>query len=283
MKVLINLLKFIFITILTICLITLCAITIASSTVLNKNYVMQKLEETDFYSGTYKLVESNFENYIYQSGLDEEVLNNICTQDKVKNDINIMLDNIYNGTNKTIDTTEISTNLNANIDKLGIKTKQNEKAINEFVNHICNEYTDTLVHSQYENKINNVYKKAINGLNKIYNVLLIILAVDFIAILVVNNKKVSKDFQDCGIALMATSIFGIAGCQIVQAKVNIQGIKIFNDVFSNSLVTIMQDVFNKITSLSLGMLVVAIFVVAIYVAVVIKKETKENIKAEREM
>lgn len=159
MKVLINLLKFIFITILTICLITLCAITIASSTVLNKNYVMQKLEETDFYSGTYKLVESNFENYIYQSGLDEEVLNNICTQDKVKNDINIMLDNIYNGTNKTIDTTEISTNLNANIDKLGIKTKQNEKAINEFVNHICNEYTDTLVHSQYENKINNVYKK----------------------------------------------------------------------------------------------------------------------------
>lgn len=283
MKVLINLLKFIFITILTICLITLCAITIASSTVLNKNYVMQKLEETDFYSGTYKLVESNFENYIYQSGLDEEVLNNICTQDKVKNDINIMLDNIYNGTNKTIDTTEISTNLNANIDKLGIKTKQNEKAINEFVNHICNEYTDTLVHSKYENKINNVYKKAINGLNKIYNVLLIILAVDFIAILVVNNKKVSKDFQDCGIALMATSIFGIAGCQIVQAKVNIQGIKIFNDVFSNSLVTIMQDVFNKITSLSLGMLGVAIFVVAIYVAVVIKKETKENIKAEREM
>lgn len=128
-----------------------------------------------------------------------------------------------------------------------------------------------------------MYKKAINGLNKIYNVLLIILAVDFIAILVVNNKKVSKDFQDCGIALMATSIFGIAGCQIVQAKVNIQGIKIFNDVFSNSLVTIMQDVFNKITSLSLGMLVVAIFVVAIYVAVVIKKETKENIKAEREM
>ena len=283
MKVLINLLKFIFITILTICLIALGAITIASSTVLNKNYVMQKLEETDFYSGTYKLVESNFENYIYQSGLDENVLKDICTQEKVKTDINIMLSNIYDGTNKTIDTTEISTNLNANIDELGIKTKQNEKAINEFVNHICNEYTDTLVHSKYENKINNVYKKAINGLNKIYNVLLIILAVDFIAILVVNNKKVSKDFQDCGIALMATSIFGIAGCQIVQAKVNIQGIKIFNDVFSNSLVTIMQDVFNKITSLSLGMLGVAIFVVAIYVAVVIKKETKENIKAEREM
>ncbi len=283
MKVLINLLKFIFITILTICLIALGAITIASSTVLDKNYVMQKLEETDFYSGTYKLVESNFEKYIYQSGLDEEVLKSICTEDKVKNDINLMLSNIYDGTNKTIDTTEISTNLNANIDKLGIKTKQNEKAINEFVNHICNEYTDTLVHSKYENQINNVYKKAINGLNKIYNVLLIVLAVDFIIILAINNKKVSKDLQDCGITMMATSIFGIAGCQIVQAKVNIQGIKVFNDVFSNSLVTIIQDVFNKLTSLSVGLLVIAIVVIAIYSAIKANKSTKENIETGREM
>ena len=283
MKVLINLLKFIFITILTICLIALGVITIASSTVLDKNYVMQKLEETDFYSGTYKLVESNFENYIYQSGLDEEVLKSICTEDKVKNDINLMLANIYDGTNKTIDTTEISTNLNANIDKLGIKTKQNEKAINEFVNHICNEYTDTLVHSKYENQINDVYKKAINGLNKIYNIILIVLLVDFIAILAINNKKVSKDLQDCGIAIMAAAIFGIVGCQIVQAKVNIQGIKVFNDVFSNSLVTIIKDIFNKMTSLSLGMLMVAIVVIAIYISIKINKKTKENIETGREM
>lgn len=283
MKVLINLLKFIFITILTICLIALGVITIASSTVLDKNYVMQKIEETDFYSGTYKLVESNFENYIYQSGLDEDVLKSICTEDKVKNDINIMLSNIYDGTNKTIDTTEISTNLNANIDKLEIKTKQNEKAINEFVTHICNEYTDTLVHSKYENQINNVYKKAINNLNKVYNAILIVTVVDLILILIINNKKVSKNLQDFGIAMMATSIFGIAGCQIVQAKVNIQGIKIFNDVFSNSLVTIVQDVFNKFTSLPVGMLVIAIVVVGIYVAIVVSKKTKENIETGREM
>lgn len=283
MKVLINLLKFIFITILTICLIALGAITVASSTILDKNYVIQKLEETDFYSGTYKLVESNFEKYIYQSGLDEDVLKSICTEDKVKNDINLMLSNIYDGTNKTIDTTEISTNLNANINKLGIKTKQNEKAINEFVTHICNEYTDTLVHSKYENQINNVYKKAINNLNKVYNAILIVTVVDLILILVINNKKVSKDLQDFGITLMATSIFGIEGCQIVQAKVNIQGIKIFNDVFSNSLVTIIQDVFHKMISLSVGILVISIVAIGIYVARGVMKKTKENIETGKEM
>ena len=194
-----------------------------------------------------------------------------------------MLSNIYDGTNKTIDTTEISTNLNANIDKLGIKTKQNEKAINEFVTHICNEYTDTLVHSKYENQINNVYKKAINNLNKVYNAILIVTVVDLILILVINNKKVSKDLQDFGITLMATSIFGIEGCQIVQTKVNIQGIKIFNDVFSNSLVTIIQDVFHKMISLSVGILVISIVAIGIYVARGVMKKTKENIETGKEM
>lgn len=276
MKVLINLLKFIFITILTVCLIVLGIITIAFSTVLNKDYIMQKLEETDFYSGTYKLVESNFENYIYQSGLDEDVLKNICTEEKVKNDINIMISNIYDGANKTIDTTEISNNLNTNIDKLRIKNKQNESAINQFITHICNEYTDTLIHSKYENKINNQYKKVINILNKIYNIALIVTVVDFIAILIVNNKKVSKDMQCLGISLLSTAFFEIIGCQIVQAKVNIKGIKIFNDVFSNSLVTIIQNVINKINSLAMGTCIIAIVLIAIYVAVVIRKTVKEE-------
>lgn len=272
MKVLINLLKFIFITILAICLITLGTITIAFSTILDKNYIIQKLEETDFYSGTYKLVEENFENYIYQSGLDENVLKDICTQEKVKTDINIMLSNIYDGTNKTIDTTEIATNLNTNIDKLGIKTKQNENAINEFVTHICNEYTDTLVHSKYENQINNVYKKAINNLNKVYNIILIISVVDLIAIIIINKKKITKDLQHLGIAFMAISMFGITACQIIQDKVNIKGIKVFNDVFSNSLVTIIQDVLNKINTLSLGILIVGVIAIAIYSAILANKK-----------
>lgn len=275
MKVLTNLLKFILIMILTICMTAIGIITIAFSTVLNKDYVEQKLEETDFYSGLYKLVESNFENYIYQSGLDEEVLKDICSQDKVKSDINIMLANIYEGTNKKIDTTEISQNLNANIDKLNIKNTQNSSAINEFVKHICQEYTDTLVHSKYESEINRIYKKGTNILNEIYKISLVVLTIDGIVILIINKKKISKDFQHWGIALMATSAFEIISCQIISSKVNIKGIKIFNDIFSNSLVTIIQDVLNKINSLALGTCIIAIILLGIYVSIKVNKKTKE--------
>ena len=276
MKVLVNLLKFIFIMILTVAIIGLGLFAIAFSTVLNKDYVVQKLEETDFYSGTYKLVESNFENYIYQSGLDEEVLKEICSQDKVKKDINIMLNNIYSGTNQSIDTTEISEKLNANIDKSGIKNKQNESAINEFVKHICQEYTDTLVHSKYETEINKMYNKINTLLNKVYNTLLIVFFIDLILIIIINKKKISKDIQALGIALMSASMFQIVACQIITSNVDVKNIKIFNDVFSNCLVTIIQDVLNKINSLALGTCIFAVIILGIYVSKKVKKKTKDE-------
>lgn len=276
MKVLVNLLKFIFIMILTVAIIGLGLFAIAFSTVLNKDYVVQKLEETDFYSGTYKLVESNFENYIYQSGLDEEVLKEICSQDKVKKDINIMLNNIYSGTNQSIDTTEISEKLNANIDKSGIKNKQNESAINEFVKHICQEYTDTLVHSKYETEINKMYNKINTLLNKVYNTLLIVFFIDLILIIIINKKKISKDIQALEIALMSASMFQIVACQIITSNVDVKNIKIFNDVFSNCLVTIIQDVLNKINSLALGTCIFAVIILGIYVSIKVNKKTKDE-------
>ena len=206
-KVIETIIKIILIILLFVSIFAFGILNILSNTVFNQEYTLKKLEETNFYADTYKLVESNFENYIYQSGLDEEALKNICTEEKVKQDINIMLSNIYDGTNQEIDTTEIANNLNSNIDQLGIKNKQNESAIQQFVTHICDEYTDTLVHTKYETQINDIYKKAIEALDQIYEIILIVLAVDIIAIIAINNKKISKDIQHLGIALFATSAF----------------------------------------------------------------------------
>lgn len=275
MRIIKKIIKIIFSAILTISILLYILINLLSSTILKESYILSKLDQANFYQKVYEEVNSNFEKYIYQSGLDEDVLKDICSQDKVKSDINIMLANIYEGTNKKIDTTEISQNLNANIDKLNIKNTQNSSAINEFVNHICQEYTDTLVHSKYESEINRIYKKGTNILNEIYKISLVVLAIDGIVILIINKKKISKDFQHWGIALMATSAFEIISCQIISSKVNIKGIKIFNDIFSNSLVTIIQDVLNKINSLALGTCMIAIILLGIYVSIKVNKKTKE--------
>ncbi len=276
MKVLTNLLKFMVITILTISMVILGFISISFSTILNKNYIIQKLEETDFYSEMYKLVESNFENYIYQSGLDEEVLQNICTEEMVKNDINAMLSNMYNGTEQKVDTKKIEDNLNENIEKSGIKNGQNEGAIKQFVEHICDEYTNTLIHTKYETKINEMYIKIVENLNELYRITLTICVLDIIAIIMINKKKISKDIQYFGIALLATSFFDLSVWQIVMTKIDINGIKIFNDAFSKSLVNIIQEYIYQIASLALGTMVIGIIFISIYVTRVIMKASKNK-------
>ncbi len=274
MEILKNLLKFIFIAILTICMISIGMISIVFSTIFSKDYIMQKLEETNFYSDIYELVKSNFENYIYQSGLDEEVLDDICTEEKIKQDIQIMLSNIYNGTNQKIDTTEIANKLNGNIEKLGVKNRQNENAIQQFVTHICDEYTNTLIHTKYENKINEIYKKGTEILNKIYEIILVVFVIDIIAIIIINNKKISKDIQHIGIALLATSIFELSVWQIINLKVDIHGIKIFNDVFSKSVVVIIENTLGQVASLALGTIVIGAIFIIIYAA----RETYKSLK-----
>lgn len=276
MKVITNIIKFIVLTILTVCIVSVGIITIVSSTILDQSYIMQKLEETNFYSDTYELVKSNFENYIYQSGLDEEVLNDICTKEKVKQDLNLILTNIYQGTDKKIDTAEIANKLNANIDKLDIKNSKNSKAIEQFVTHICDEYTNTLIHTKYENDINEMYSKVTKLLDKLYNAIVIVIVVDIIILIIINIKKSRKIIQDLGIALLSTSVFNIIINNIVNSKVNIQGIKIFNDTFSNSIISIIQEVLEKILSFGIGALVISLILIAIYAGITAKTELQDK-------
>lgn len=278
MKVLLNIIKFIIITVLVICSIAMGILKIVSSTILEKEYIISKLEETNFYGETYELVKSNFENYIDQSGLDETVLNNICTKEKIKNDINIIVSNLYEGKDVNIDTTEIAQNLNNNIDNLKIKNTRNSKAIEQFVEQICKEYTETILHTKYENKVNQIYKEAKETIHLVYTACLMGIVISGLLVLVINFKKVSKDLQDIGITALATSAFNIIACKIVTSKINIEGIKIFNDTFSKAIVIIIKDVISKIKMLGLIELLIGMVLIIIYSIIVFAKSKNEQTK-----
>lgn len=280
MKIIANIARFILIAILTICIIAISAITIASSTILDKNYIVSKLKETNFYEEVYKLVESNFENYIYQSGLEETALNDVCSKEKVEQDINIMLSNIYEGTNKKIDTTQIKDNLNKNIDKLNVKNRRNSEAIDQFVKHICEEYENTLIHTEYENKIHSAYSKVITILNKVRTATIVAICIDIVLILIINIKQISKFVQAIGISALSSSIFGIVTCNIVTSKVDIQGIKIFNEAFSKTIVTIIQEIISKLQELSIIALIIAIVLIIIYSIIIVITKNKQNVETK---
>ena len=82
MKVGKKILNFIFVLVIALSFTFIGVKSVVFKTIFNKEYVLEQMETNNFYSETYKLVESGFENYIGQSGLDEEVIKNICKEDK---------------------------------------------------------------------------------------------------------------------------------------------------------------------------------------------------------
>ena len=281
MKIVINILKFIIMLILVVCILFFGIKNIVLSTIMDKDYVLNKLEETNFYSGTYELVESGFENYIAQSGLEEEVLNNICTEEKIKNDIGIIINNIYNGTNEEIDTTEIANNLNANIDKLDVRTSQNKSALDKFVQQICTEYKNTILNTKYENTIHEILNKTTNLLEKLQTIVTIVTIISVICLILLNIKNISKLVGNIGTVLLSSSVTILVVINLINANINISAIKLFNNVFSSSIVTILQDILSKVNKFGIIILITSIVVILINAIInFIKTNQKEEIKEE---
>ena len=276
MKVGKKILNFIFVLVIALSFTFIGVKSVVFKTIFNKEYVLEQMENNNFYSETYKLVESGFENYIGQSGLDEEVIKNICTEDKIKNDINIILSNIYEGTNEKIDTSEISNNLNSNIDKENVRTSSNSKAIDEFVEHICQSYKDTIISTSYENTINEKYSKITQKITKVQNILIIAIIISIIGVIALNVKDILKLLFWTESTVLSSAVMQLAITTVIKSKVNIDGIKIFNDAFSNIVVTIIKDILSKINIIAGKFIIVYFILVVIYAIIILSQKKEEN-------
>lgn len=266
MKVLNTVIKYIITIILAISMIAYFFIQIASSTILSEQYILSKLEETDYYNKIYESVKSNFENYIHQSGLEETVLENIVSKEKVRKDTKIIISNLYNGLEQKIDTQEIRDNLNNNIkETLGEQniTKTQQNSIDTFVDHICNEYTDTMSHFSYEKQINQVYQKVIKYIDLAKKVLLITIGLAILLLLVLNLKRIYKFVSLLGISLTTTGTFLVIVNLFINSKVKVQTITILNDAISDTVRSVLADILHMIMNNGSIMLITGILLIII--------------------
>ena len=266
MKALKTVIKYIITIILALSMIAYFFIQLASSTILSEQYILSKLEETDYYNKIYESVKSNFENYIHQSGLEETVLENIVSKEKVRKDTKIIISNLYDELEQKIDTQEIRDNLNNNIkETLGEQniTKTQQSSIDTFVDHICNEYTDTMSHFSYEKQINQYYQKAMQYINLAKKVLLITIGLAILLLLVLNLKRIYKFVLLLGISLTTTGTFLIIVNLFINSKVKVQTITILNDAISDTVRHVLADILHMIMNNGSIMLISGILLIII--------------------
>lgn len=281
MKILLNIIKFIIAIILTICVIALIIVNVASSTILNKEFILGKLDETNYYANIYTAVKSDFENYIYQSGLDESVLENIVPAEKIENDTKIIINNIYDGTNEEVDVTEIETNLKTNIENsLDHKlSATQQRTVDEFIKRITEQYKDTITKTSYENSINNMLEKAKNIVDKLQKVSIIGIAVSVLVIIILSIKDFMAGLMLTGSALMSSGVFYILVNILINSKVKIQNITILNDAISITLRDIISTILSNLTNIGIALSIIGFIIIIVFAIIKsIKKEKSENVE-----
>ena len=84
-------------------------------TVFNEDYVLDLLNNHNYYQELYDNTLEEVSYYLEQSGLNEEVLNNVISVKSLKNEIITTIDNLYTNQKITVNTEEFQNNLTTNI------------------------------------------------------------------------------------------------------------------------------------------------------------------------
>ena len=276
-EVILKIIKGIFSIILSVILICSIGTKVASSTILSKNYVIGKFKETNYYMNTYSQALLDLENYIYQSGLDENIMKDLISIEDIEKDTNLILSNIYEGSNEEIDTSKITEKLKANINASleGKKlSTQAEDSINMFINQIEEQYKDSVLHTDFESKINNGYTKVYQFINSAEKYLAIAIIVLLILMFALQHKEWLKNIKYVGISLCSCGSFYIFLNMFIWAKIKIENITILSNAMTYSLRYILKDILNTINLYGLAFFAIGVIVIFMSNSLQNKKEEK---------
>lgn len=253
MKILKTILNIILSFLLIILIAIILATNILENKILNKNYVLSKLDETEFYLQISREVENGFENYIYQSGLPEDTIKDLFTEDIIKEDVNSLINKVYDGTDIKLNSEKVRENLDTKINaylesenkKMNNQGKEN---IKKFEDLIVNEYTKNV------NASNTLYNKLHDGIeilrkvnDKIGNLPIIVTVIVCIIIIVINIKNLLNAINYFGISLLSLGILIKLGVKVIFSNINIDNLLILTTSLSNLLINIVKDILYELS------------------------------------
>lgn len=230
--------------ILAILLISIILIGCVRSNVLNKNNMKKAFQKTDYYYNLYGIIKENTENDIMSSGFEISVLDNVFTEDKIKQDVNNVIEGIYDNKKTEISTEEMKKQLDENVQKQLENTdyqvtEENEKNIEEFENSVIKIYTDNIIYS--EDIINQISEK-MHKINKTAIIIMIIsciLGIILAFVIFILNKS------SLGISMFVTGTFFIFLNLYSGTAIVINNILMFNWAISNTFAFIANKTINS--------------------------------------
>ena len=244
MKVFLDIFRYLLSAVLALSIFIILICNTAISTVLSEGYVMSKMSQTNYYKKIYEDFNNNCLKYIMQSGFNESVLKDVCTIQKVEEDINYIVENVYSNRKHEIETESIKSNLQSNINNYLEENKlyvENNDAVNEFLNIICDEYINTIFHTSYEEKAHEYVLKCKNIVKELNKYAKYILIFSIIIIFLIDIKFPSRNISIAGMSLLLCGLILVYSKYVVMKNIDINHIFILNQPFSDMLRLIVNE------------------------------------------
>ncbi len=263
--------------------LVIIAINILNSVILDKNYMLSKMDETQFNLQVSREVESGFENYIYQSGLPEETIKNLFTEEMIEKDVTTIVNAIYDGTEITLSSDELRKNLDRKIEEY-IKNEnlnlneQGRKNIKQFEDLIVEEYDNNVnVSNELYAEGNSIIKELKTVSNRIGNIPQIILVILMIILVLLNITDLLTAINFLGISSVAVGILLKLGANAVFSNVDLDNLVLLTTSLSNLIISIVKDNLYKLSDL--GMMFIVCGITSILCSIIIKNvKTRKEIK-----
>lgn len=262
MKILSKIISYIATFLLIICVIIFIFSNILHLNVLSKNAILKNLNSIYYYDKLYAHINSEFENYIQQSGLSEDVITDLFTKDDLIADTNAIIKDIYAGNKITIDDSKIKNSLREKIDASlegRISTSATTKAINQFIEKISSAYKESLVPSEeIFNEISKIIAKTNDLLPKAQLILLVLVIILLSFIIIFNLKNLKSVFNYLGITSLAIGFIFIFIKIFVNFNLTISNLQIFNIAISSLISSIIYSTLDTIFTLGIVTCVVGL-------------------------
>lgn len=253
--------------ILSAIVVTLMSVTIIlamiNNVIFSKSNVKKHMNKVDYYTEISNIIKDSANNYIMQSGFDESIMDSVIPKEKINNDIDKVIDAIYEGKEIDISTEEIRANLDENVQQYIQQNNykvdaQTRKDIAKFEDKIESIYENSITYSKNAVKQVVSYFKMAKRITRLalitVSILLIILA--FI------TYKINK--ASFGISLLATGLICIFIKCYSGLNIAVNNILMVNKTFSNLMINLINQVVQYIFISGIILTVLGIFFIIIF-------------------
>lgn len=245
-------------------------ITIILFTIFNQNFMAQQLNETNYYEKLYTNIKLEMSYYVTQSGLSDDILNNIFDKELLRRTTEKMLDNFYNNKDNTINKTSVEENLMNNINE-ELKdyklTEEDKTSIDKFITQMSSTYETEISYSNILNKYHNTF-------NRIYHIL-VALDILCIALFIINYfiTRYTLKERNIIISLLTTATLITIIHLYLSNTLDLGHLEFYNDIISNLINYTYQSIMSIFNIVSTIYLVISLFLI-LYAT----KYTKELLK-----